>query len=136
MTIPFVGLYKGYLECPLCGYIFRVENHLKRCNGCKEKFSDYELSGKNVREVKKKRKKGSRTMKERGYVMVEERLPLHRKLLMDMGIDLTGLQVHHINRIKTDNRLENLYICTWEEHRKIHCGKLPNPTESNVFSYL
>ena len=30
-------------------------------------------------------------------------------------------EVHHINEIKTDNRLENLQIVTASEHRKIHC---------------
>ena len=28
--------------------------------------------------------------------------------------------VHHINEIKNDNRLENLYLCSQEEHVQIH----------------
>lgn len=28
--------------------------------------------------------------------------------------------VHHINEITTDNRLENLYLCSQEEHAQIH----------------
>lgn len=28
--------------------------------------------------------------------------------------------VHHINEIKTDNRLENLFLCTHPEHSAIH----------------
>jgi HNH endonuclease len=28
--------------------------------------------------------------------------------------------VHHINQIKTDNRLCNLFVCTESEHRKAH----------------
>ncbi len=28
--------------------------------------------------------------------------------------------VHHINEIKTDNRIQNLYLCSQEEHVQIH----------------
>ena len=28
--------------------------------------------------------------------------------------------VHHINEIKTDNRLINLFLCSIEEHKKAH----------------
>lgn len=28
--------------------------------------------------------------------------------------------VHHINQIKTDNRMVNLFLCTEKEHRKAH----------------
>ena len=38
--------------------------------------------------------------------------------------------VHHINEIKTDNRLDNLFLCTVKEHSAIHReGK--RPTESH-----
>jgi hypothetical protein len=35
--------------------------------------------------------------------------------------------VHHINEIKCDNRLENLYLCSQQEHSAIHReGKRPS----------
>lgn len=46
-----------------------------------------------------------------GYVLE------HRKMLYDAGILVPeGSHVHHINHVKTDNRLENLQIMTPEEH--------------------
>lgn len=29
-------------------------------------------------------------------------------------------QVHHLNHVKHDNNLDNLFVCTEEEHRKAH----------------
>lgn len=35
--------------------------------------------------------------------------------------------VHHINEIKQDNRIENLFLCTMQEHSAIHReGKRPS----------
>jgi hypothetical protein len=35
--------------------------------------------------------------------------------------------VHHINEIKSDNRVENLFLCTHPEHSAIHReGKRPS----------
>lgn len=46
-----------------------------------------------------------------------------------------GEVVMHINRIKTDNRPENLYLCESMSHyAKIRCGSLPWPTASNLAS--
>lgn len=40
--------------------------------------------------------------------------------------------VHHINEIKSDNRLENLYLCSQSEHSAIHReGKRPSESHRN-----
>jgi hypothetical protein len=70
---------------------------------------------------------------ERGYVRVkvgEGKHPhanrgvvLAHRLVMEghLGRFLEPSEVvHHINEIKTDNRLENLYLCSQEEHVQIH----------------
>lgn len=42
--------------------------------------------------------------------------------------------VHHINEIKTDNRLGNLYLCSQEEHVRIHnrANKYSNERKANI----
>lgn len=40
--------------------------------------------------------------------------------------------VHHINEIKTDNRVQNLFLCTHSEHSAIHReGKKPTIAHRN-----
>lgn len=37
--------------------------------------------------------------------------------------------VHHINEIKHDNRIENLFICSRKEHDKAHGARIRRHTE-------
>lgn len=37
--------------------------------------------------------------------------------------------VHHINEIKHDNRIENLFICSRIEHNKAHGARIRRQTE-------
>ena len=60
--------------------------------------------------------------KGRGYKEGVNQIAEHRLVISDfVGRPLTkDDRVHHINMVKTDNRLENLAITTHVSHRKIH----------------
>jgi hypothetical protein len=82
---------------------------------------------------------------EKGYVQIylpghphanKGYFPLHRLMIerhLDRYLEPTEV-VHHINEIKTDNRLENLYLCSQSEHVAIHnrSGKVSMADKSKI----
>jgi len=87
-------------------------------------------------EHKRKLRKGRKNTKHScGYILVYQPnhpscnkggyVPEHR-LVMEKHIDryISGTEViHHINKIKDDNRIKNLFLCaTCKEHRRLDFG--------------
>jgi hypothetical protein len=55
----------------------------------------------------------------------------HRYVMYELGHDIEGMQVHHIDHDRTNNDPSNLIVMTPEEHARHH-GLIPN---SGQFGY-
>lgn len=80
-----------------------------------------------IREQSSNWKGGKRIEKKTGYVLIwsseEQRYLREHRVIMEkyLGRKLTKFEdVHHINRIKSDNRIENLQVLTRSEHTILH----------------
>jgi hypothetical protein len=69
--------------------------------------------------------KGGRRRMSRGYwtVHVDGKQVLEHRYVMQQALGrelLDSEEVHHLNRDNGDNRLENLFVVTAEQHRQLH----------------
>lgn len=68
--------------------------------------------------------KGTRSFTETGYVLItygKYRYLEHRLVFYAKGITIPeGMEIHHIDSDKTNNRFDNLLILSSSEHLKLH----------------
>lgn len=120
-------------KCSQCGELFYLKAYLKKLgvHRCSMKCRSKAMKGRSGE--KHPRWKGGRRKSSWGYILVFA--PLHplvtnqgcvfeHRLIAEkaLGRFLTATEViHHLNEIRDDNRLENLYLCKdTAEHMRIH----------------
>lgn len=94
-----------------------------RTNHINSKYPPLEL-------VSEMLEKGQQRICEKGYIYVEYKdykCYLHRLVVLHNGYKIPkGYGVHHKDRNKLNNNIDNLEVLSWQEHRKIHCTKVKN----------
>lgn len=139
--------YKTQKFCSYnCYWNSMEENHIVSCKNCKVKFKSWKsekkqfcsrsctnkfISGKNHHNWK------GGFIDIQGYKIIYingKRYTEHRYFVeQHFGYKLTIEHIHHINGIKTDNRLENLYLFpNNKSHIKFHMSKVKIELKSNI----
>lgn len=86
--------------------------------------------------------KGGRFQRSDGYIAVsagDGQYRLEHDLIMEAHIGRRlkrGEQVHHKNRVKDDNRLENLELTDWSTHIKEHHPQRRNPSKWSLVNCM
>jgi hypothetical protein len=154
--------------CPVCGHKFFVPlSHADRRECCSIRCANKHPDRKHSTRENHYLWNGGKTLHTGGYlyvradghpysgnagyvlehrVILESRMrkeaPGHRFLIDHAGVLYLRpeIEVHHINKDKRDNALENLLACTSGAHQSIHSGKAPMtgetwPEEQGLLSF-
>lgn len=111
-------------ECLNCGAIFGRESCNRISDYKVKKFCTHECYFEYSNKENHSLWKGGKGINAEGYIRVSIGRGIRRfehRLVMEVHIGRKlrkGEQVHHINHIKTDNRIENLLLTKNGEHRK------------------
>jgi len=89
--------------------------------GCKKLLTAYKWGKKD----KHPKWKGGKYINKDGYILIRvgKKYIFEHRLVMESYLKRTLYKyevVHHINEIKTDNRIKNLQVMTRKEHNKLH----------------
>lgn len=108
---------KNTAICPVCGKTYkRKRSSNKVCSSeCARKYNSMNAKHKVYME------NGYLVEHKKGYNK-KGNVKQHRRIMEEyLGRPLNPDEiVHHINGIKTDNRIENLQVMTWSEHSSMH----------------
>jgi hypothetical protein len=129
-------------ECPVCSTSFYVtQSAIRKGEGtyCSRKCSNPFRGSKGEKNGNWKDGKHTRSD---GYVMVRvstDKYELEHRVVMADHIGrelLPNEQVHHINRQRNDNRIENLELTTISDHIKDHHAPKKDPSKWQIVSCL